>query len=223
MSIQASIDLRTYLGITRDQMGRDTCLAMAVSDIHGFARKVGDHLSAEYLFYGAVQRMPDKRHDRAVGVQAITSALDEDGQPRESFWPYMDASTVPNEAAKYMPPSIPSKVWKGCLECEIAKLGTIYDRLKLGLVTMIVVEVTHALLSKEQNAIITLLATDQLYPSDHQPAYHAMIALGHGLDANGDGYFLIRNSWGEYWGENGHAWVHEEYLERHTKLIGWTS
>ncbi len=50
-------DLRGRFGSARDQEGRETCLAFAMSDAHAAAR--GDPwspLSCEYLFYHAKQR-----------------------------------------------------------------------------------------------------------------------------------------------------------------------
>ena len=41
--------------------------------------------------------------------------------------------------------------------------------------------------------------------------YHAMIVLGVRYVA-GERQFLIRNSWGTSWGDNGHAWFSEDYM-----------
>jgi C1A family cysteine protease len=40
---------------------------------------------------------------------------------------------------------------------------------------------------------------------------HAMIVVGVRL-VNGSRQFLLRNSWGKYWGDEGHAWVDEGYI-----------
>ena len=39
----------------------------------------------------------------------------------------------------------------------------------------------------------------------------AVVAVGHGT-VSGQKAFLIRNSWGADWGENGHAWLTEKFL-----------
>lgn len=50
-------DLRGRFGAARDQGGRETCLAFALSDTHAAARGLPwSPLSCEYLFYHAKQR-----------------------------------------------------------------------------------------------------------------------------------------------------------------------
>ena len=40
---------------------------------------------------------------------------------------------------------------------------------------------------------------------------HAVIAVGHGTTET-QRVILVRNSWGERWGANGHAWLSEAFL-----------
>lgn len=42
-------------------------------------------------------------------------------------------------------------------------------------------------------------------------AGHALVVVGYRATARG-AYFLLRNSWGEQWGEHGYAWIHESTL-----------
>jgi C1A family cysteine protease len=42
--------------------------------------------------------------------------------------------------------------------------------------------------------------------------YHAMIIVGVGTTISGQKKFLLRNSWSKSWGDNGYAWVTEEYI-----------
>jgi hypothetical protein len=41
---------------------------------------------------------------------------------------------------------------------------------------------------------------------------HALVAVGHG-HRGANRFVLVRNSWGEDWGLNGHAWVETNYLK----------
>jgi C1A family cysteine protease len=39
-----------------------------------------------------------------------------------------------------------------------------------------------------------------------------MIVVGVRTGSSGSREFLLRNSWGAGWGENGHVWVDESYI-----------
>jgi C1A family cysteine protease len=49
---------------------------------------------------------------------------------------------------------------------------------------------------------------------DTERAGHAVLAVGHGTNADGTPSLLIRNSWGVGWGLGGHAWLSRTYVER---------
>jgi hypothetical protein len=42
---------------------------------------------------------------------------------------------------------------------------------------------------------------------------HAFSVVGY-THAEGERYFLLKNSWGEKWGDRGYAWIHEQTLRR---------
>ncbi len=85
-SITVKNDLRSRFGLARDQGARPTCLAFAVSDVHASVRDSQEPLSPEYLFYNAKKR--DGKPTSGATVPMIRLALEMDGQPLESGWPY---------------------------------------------------------------------------------------------------------------------------------------
>ena len=47
----------------------------------------------------------------------------------------------------------------------------------------------------------------------HEWGWHAQIVVGMRILATGNRIFLVRNSWGEDWGDRGCIWVTEAYLD----------
>jgi hypothetical protein len=101
-SITVRHDLRGRFGPARDQGGRETCLAFAMSDAHAAA--IGapwTSLCCEYLFYHAKQRDKTPSH-LGTTIPAIRAALEHDGQPVETDWPYLNC--LPTDLKDWKPP-----------------------------------------------------------------------------------------------------------------------
>lgn len=196
-------DLRARFLPVRDQGPRPTCLAFALSDAHAAERPPHRRLSADYLYYHALQRMPANHGDNGVGLSEATEALRVDGQPFEPLWPYSRA--LPRDPAKWKPPG------------TLAVMCATGTSLPSGIDTLC------SFLDRNQPAVIVFLPTERFYYADSAgflskrtmdqilPQAHAVVAVGHGLAASAR-HILIRNSWGSDWGQQGHAWLAEDYL-----------
>ena len=49
---------------------------------------------------------------------------------------------------------------------------------------------------------------------------HAVLVVGYGVDTTDGGYFLIKNSWGKTWGENGYVKISSDSSVRATGVCG---
>jgi hypothetical protein len=203
VAVQSVRDLRGAFGPARNQGSRPTCIAFAVSDVHAVTRDPYLILSPEYLYWHAVRRTPNGHPDDGVALPTALNALLLDGQCAEAGWPYLDP--LPRDLAAWTPPATATPVYRRDSHSLGAGIAAIVDRLDAGV-----------------PAVATLLLGGRLYcpvngiitpgPNDADTDYHAVIAVGYGRDGP-DWYVLTRNSWGEDWGIDGHAWVHTAYLE----------
>jgi C1A family cysteine protease len=207
--IASNIDLRVHLQPVRHQGRRQSCLAFASSTAHEHQAGTGEHLSVEYLFFHAVARMPGANPSSGLTMMAAADALAGEGQPVETAWPYSPIQVMP-----WAPPAITTLLHKTVM----APGKLTFDEIV-------------AVLDQSRPVILGLVITDAFYRPDAsgripnqdpdiERAGHAVLAVGHGISANGTPMLLVRNSWGEGWGLGGHAWLSRIYLERHLHETG---
>lgn len=180
-----------------------SCLACAASDAHAHVISSHEALSAEYLYFHAVQNMPGADPSQGTSLPAISKALFDHGQPCESAWPYLTDQPAP---ADWHPPS-------GIEELHFARLDT----------RQTTPEDIARLIGTAGPVLLGLIITDAFYRCDPQGripnvardtprAAHAVLAIGCG---GSDGrHILVRNSWGASWGDQGHGWLPPAYISR---------
>ncbi|RJG11711.1 C1 family peptidase [Massilia cavernae] len=203
--IETLVDFSTTLGAIRNQHTRGMCLAFASSDFNQRENGLTDHLSVEYLAHHAAAATPNWATGQGLDIPAVAIALAAPGQPFESAYPYQ--ATQHDQPMK-PPPSIDGKLHA----CVIKQSGA---------VTHIVVQTLLA----TKPVCLGMALTDGWFSVQHgiieySTSYtndlHAVLGVGLGLNpATNERFVLIRNSWGESWGNNGHAWLPERFLTTH--------
>jgi hypothetical protein len=193
-------------GSVRDQGRRPTCLAFAVSDLHAAMRKrsVFEELSVEYAFYRASLRQGLLRRDSGTAIKPMLEALEFDGQPQESSWPYLQA--LPIDLGSYTPPTIDGQLFRTRGSQLNLTLTDTADRLTHGFPLMLGILPSLQFHTAVGTSVIVRTSPDPL-----TGAAHAVIAVGWGEFGNQKA-FLLRNSWGPKWGNRGYVWASEEYL-----------
>ena len=203
MAIMILRDLRSQLGPARNQGSRPTCIAFAFSDGHAAARGEPKPLSAEHLYFHAVQRTGDRGPNEGVAMPTCIDALREDGQSAETGWPYIDPL---QDVSAWVPPASATPVFRCESKTAAASLAGLINEL-----------------DAERPTVVTLLLGERFYgpaadgrilpgPGDADTDYHAVLAVGYGRDGS-EPFILVRNSWGSEWGVEGHAWLSAAYLQ----------
>jgi len=197
--ISPVVDLRGQLLPVRHQGRRSSCLAFATSAAHEAKVTPGEHFCVEYLFFNAVARMLGQNPALGTTMSAAAAALSDDGQPVEAAWPYTPDPVIP-----WSPPMIATPFHKATLSPGKLDFDGVIAALEAGTPVVLGLIITDAFYRPDAEGCI--VDTN----SDIERGGHAVLAVGHGTDA-----LLIRNSWGDSWGQGGHAWLSRAYVAHH--------
>ena len=206
------VDLRPKLGPVRNQGPfRGTCLAFALTAVHDKAAATAPaSLSVETLYWGA------KQHDGTNGpgttFEAANIALTSLGQPPEELWAY-DPSRDDTSPA-YAPPADAIDP-ASCFMATIAPIDITATAIRRSLEAEQPVAIgipTWPGLRRPTGTQLRNPATGEL-----ENCRHAVVIVGYHTDTS---EILLRNSWGTSWGDDGHAWIPEPFIEDHV-MSAW--
>ena len=204
IDIVVSVDLRSKFGQARNQGPRPTCLAFAASDTHAGLRAGWVPLSCEYAFYHA-QRRAGRPASKGALLSSMLDTLRKDGQPKESGWPYL--RETPADPASWVPPGAVGQLFGRAGENANASIEDMIRELNGGRPVIVLLTLSRSFFNPAGQGVIHPAPGETPEPERR----HAVIAVGHGkVDAHRA--VLVRNSWGERWGDSGYGWLTEAFL-----------
>lgn len=201
MSLTVLVDLRDHFNRVRDQGARSTCLACAASDVHAHVHDQTEPLSAEYAYYMAICRSGSMNPNAGVAVGPMFEALEFDGQPMETVWPY--SPTMPT-LAFWKPPTQLGNLFRGRFRTTPTARGAIRQHLSNRMPLLLGLRISTAFYTPPADHIIGAKA------GDPDTGNHAVVAVGL-AERNSQTLLLVRNSWGDTWADSGYAWLDESY------------
>jgi len=208
-SITVKKDLRGRFGPPRDQGERPTCLAFAVSDTHAAERGPWADLSCEFLFHHA-KRRENSPPSAGAKPSFIRQALEHEGQPVEADWKYLDA--LPTDLALWVPPTKMGAVFRRLSALLAGGFDEAWAKVEAGTPVLIVMTISDAFYMPDGDGVVNSAEVPD--PTRR----HAIVASATGERA-GVKCLLGRNSWGETWGLQGHAWLAQPYLKPRILLM----
>lgn len=208
-------DVRDRLPTIKDQGRRGTCVAFAATTGHEMLRADGVDLSEEFMHWAAKER--DGLPDVAEGttLAAAARALADLGQPPEVLWPYDDARDVRDPAYRPSDEAITEAAGRRLAGGHAISptSAALRDALDQGLPVLLGLRIHATWFGQLSDGRIPVPAADAVALGGH-----AVLLAGYedgGVAAGEDGYFIVRNSWGEDWGDGGYGYLPYAYVAAH--------
>ncbi|MCB1179688.1 MAG: C1 family peptidase, partial [Leptospiraceae bacterium] len=209
-NLPSKVDLRKYMTGIEDQGDLNSCTANAVAGAYEYLFKrhkgIDSHnVSRLYIYYNARDWDGTVDEDDGCTIEGAIEGIKEYGACSEKTWPYDEdmydeepSDEAYEEGEKFLVEDvklvpIDLKAWKSALAeghpivFGIDLFKTFDSHKKPGLVPMP---------SKKESA-------------REEHGGHAMLCVGY---SDQDKVFIVRNSWGDDWGDDGYCYIPYDYL-----------
>jgi len=234
VGLSASVDLREWCSPIENQSSLGSCTAHAgIGLVEYFEKRAfGRHIDASRRFlYKVTRNMLNQTGDTGAFLRTTMGALVLLGVPPEEYWPY----TIPDFDKE--PPAFCyafAQNYKAIsyfrLDPPITPRDVLLNRIKSYLASHVPSMFGFTVFSS-----IAQAATTGKIP---YPAPGERVLGGHAVDAVGyddnmkikntekggvetKGALLIRNSWGEGWGNAGYGWLPYDYVMKNLAVDWW--
>ena len=210
-TLPPKVDLRAFMTDVEDQKSLSSCTANAVAGAYEYlvkkylSKKAFD-VSRLFIYYNARLRAGNEIEDKGSHIQYAVDSLMKIGACKEETWPY-DLKSVNKK------PDENSYVVAADFKIETKKFVPIkLDVWKQSLAEGYPIVFGTALFSSfdsctPNKGIVSMPSPDETGRKAH--GLHAMLCVGY---SDIDKMFIVRNSWGDKWGDKGYCYMPYEYL-----------
>ena len=204
------VDLRPYMTPVENQGGSNSCVANAVAGAYEYLvkRHRGDDaydVSRLFIYYNARARSGSAHEDEGSIVADAIDSLREQGACSEQTWPY-DESIVNEEPA----PEAYEEAGQFLVE-DMQHVPTSLDAWRAALAEGYPIIFGMSLFGsfdKHRKPGLVPMPTPRESARDSHGG-HAMLCVGY---SDPDQLFIVRNSWGPDWGDQGYCYIPYGYL-----------
>ncbi|HEX9646189.1 MAG TPA: C1 family peptidase [Alphaproteobacteria bacterium] len=225
----AKVDLREWCPPIEDQGNIGSCTANAgVGMLEYFERRAfGKHLDGSRLFlYKATRNLLGWEGDQGAYLRDTMKAMCLFGVPPESYWPYR-TQRFDDEPTPFCYAFAQS--YKAMQYYRLDPAGSPAAQVLADVKTYLAAKLPAMFGFTVYSSMPGIGAGtgDIPFPSsgDRREGGHAVLAVGYDDNrriASEKGALLIRNSWGEEWGDKGYGWIPYTYVQRGLAVDFWS-
>ncbi len=208
-NLPPKVDLRKFLTAVENQKQTSSCVANAVAGAYEYLVK--QHLkdnsydvSRLFIYYNA-RYLGNIEGDNGSYISDSINGLKEYGSCSEKTWPFDEKlineepdQNAYDEAANFLIEDTQSvetnlQQWKTCLA--------------EGYPIIFAIKLFDSFDSQQKTGVIPLPSSSEKNRKSHSG--HAMLCVGY---SDADKLFIVRNSWGDNWGDRGYCYIPYDYL-----------
>lgn len=213
----ASIDLRSYFNPIRNQGSQGSCLAHTIASLFEYTifkdTKKQIDLSEAFLYYNARKLDSESdistEEDTGARYRPAMDSLVKYGIAQEKFCPYNENCYTQEPSRQAYEDAATRKL---ALAMNVNR--TIVD-IKSAISEGYPVAVSFSLMEsffQASDGYIPMPTSEEIEQdkADNKHSHHAMVIVGYDDKMR---HFILRNSWGTNWGQDGYCYVPYEYVE----------
>jgi C1A family cysteine protease len=205
------VDLRNFMSPVENQMTLKSCSANAVvSSYEYFVNRATNEFkdfSRLFVYYNARSKSGSNDQDTGSAIYHCIESImhDDSGLCIESTWPYNENSVNSKPANKAYEEAKKFQVLESCIvETDVETMkGCLAD----GYPFIFGLKLFNSFQNVGSKGIVPMPMADEVSHENH--GLHAMLCVGY---SDTERFFIVKNSWGTEWGDNGYCYIPYDYL-----------
>ena len=208
--LPSKVDLRRYMTAVEDQGPINSCSANAVAGAYEYLvkRHLGDDsydVSRLFIYYNGRAQGDDEIKDDGSVIAYCIKSLSEQGACSEETWPYN------TEQVNEEPDEDSYDEGQDFLVEDVARVPTDLNAWKKclaeGYPIIFGMRLYKSFDKHRRKGLVPMPTPSEASRESH--GGHAMLCVGY---SDKDKVFIVRNSWGTQWGDNGYCYIPYDYL-----------